>query len=132
MYIYVCVYTHTHTHTHTCMHSMAFPGGSAVKNPPASTGDTGDPGFIPGLGRSSGVGNGNLLQYSCLGSPMDGGAWWGTVQKFAKGRTQLNDLSTHRHGLYTHNLKTYVYPNVHCSSIYNRQDMKAKCPLTGE
>ena len=94
--------------------------------------NTGDLGFIPGLERSSGVGNGNPLQYSCLGSPMDRGAWWGTVQRFAKGRTQLNDLSTHTHGLYTHNLKTYVYLNVHCNSIYNRQDMKAKRPLTGE
>ena len=37
-----------------------------VKNPPAKAGDTGDAGSIPGLGRSPGEGNGNLLQYSCL------------------------------------------------------------------
>ena len=48
-----------------------FPDGSVVKNPPANTGDTG---FIPGLGRSSGEGNGDPLQYSGLGSPMDRGA----------------------------------------------------------
>ena len=45
---------------------MGFPGGSAVENPPASVGYTG---WIPGLGRSSGGGNGNPLQYSCLGKP---------------------------------------------------------------
>ena len=47
---------------------MGFPGGSVVQNPPANAGDTIDMGSIPGLGRSSGVGNGNPLQYSCLGN----------------------------------------------------------------
>ena len=47
-------------------------------------GSTGDVGFIPGLGRSLGEGNGNLLQYSCLGNPMDRGAWWTTVHGVAK------------------------------------------------
>ena len=42
-----------------------------VKNPPASTGDAGDLGLIPGLGRSPGEENGNLLQYSCLKNPME-------------------------------------------------------------
>ena len=46
---------------------MGFPGGSVVKNLPASAGDTGDSGSIPGSGRSPGGGHGNLLQYSCLG-----------------------------------------------------------------
>ena len=50
------------------------PGASVVKNPPASAGDTRDQGWIPGLGRSSGEGNGNLLQYSCLENSMDRGA----------------------------------------------------------
>ena len=49
-----------------------FPGGSDGK---ASTYNAGDPGSIPGLGRSSGEGNGNPLQYSWLENPMDGGAW---------------------------------------------------------
>ena len=48
-----------------------FPGGSECK---ASTYSVGDLGSIPGSGRSSGEGNGNLLQYSCLENPMDGGA----------------------------------------------------------
>ena len=50
----------------------AFPGGSDGK---ASDYNVGDPGSIPGLGRSSGEGNGNPVQYSCLENPMDGGAW---------------------------------------------------------
>ena len=50
-----------------------------VKSPPASEGDAGDVGSIPGLGRSHRGGNGNPLQYSCLENPMDRGAWWATV-----------------------------------------------------
>ena len=46
-----------------------------AKNPPANAGDTGDSGSIPGSGRSPGGGNGNPLQYSCLGNPMDRGDW---------------------------------------------------------
>ena len=49
-----------------------FPGGSDGK---ASAYNVGDLGSIPGSGRSSGEGNGNPLQYSCLENPMDGGAW---------------------------------------------------------
>ena len=52
--------------------SLDFPGGSDGK---ASTYNVGELGSIPGLGRSSGEGNGNPLQYSCLENPMDGGAW---------------------------------------------------------
>ena len=47
-----------------------------VKNPLANAGDIGDTGLIPGLWRSPGEGNGNLFQYSCLGNPVDRGAWW--------------------------------------------------------
>ena len=46
-----------------------------VKNLPANAGDIGDVGLIPGSGRSPGEGNGNSLQYSCLGNLMDRGAW---------------------------------------------------------
>ena len=53
-----------------------FPGGSVVKNPPANVGDVGS---ISGSGKSPGEGNGNPLQYSCLGNPMDRGAWQATV-----------------------------------------------------
>ena len=50
-----------------------------VMSPPASARDSGDMGLIPGSGTSPREGNGNPLQYSCLGNPMDRGAWWATV-----------------------------------------------------
>ena len=62
-----------------------------VKNPPANAGDARDAGSIPGLGRSSRVGNGNSLQYSCLENPMDGGAWWAAVHGAAESQTRLSD-----------------------------------------
>jgi len=46
--------------------------------------DTGDLGSIPGSGRSHAEGNGNPLQYSCLGNPMDRGAWWAIVHGIAE------------------------------------------------
>ena len=55
--------------------------------------NVGDPGSIPGLGRSPGEGNGNPLQYSCLENPMDGGAWWATVPGVAKSQTRLSDFT---------------------------------------
>ena len=51
--------------------SIISPSVSVVNNPPANAGGTGDVGLIPGLERSSGGGNGNPLQYPCLGDPMD-------------------------------------------------------------
>ena len=54
------------------------PGGSDCK---ASTYSAEDLGSIPGSARSTGEGNGNPLQYSCLENPMDGGAWWATVHR---------------------------------------------------
>ena len=55
---------------------MGFPGGSVVKNLPANARDVG---LIPDSGRSPGGGNSNPLQYSCLGNPMDRGAWKAVV-----------------------------------------------------
>ena len=52
-----------------------FLGDSVVKNLPANAGDARDAGSIAGLGRSPGEGNDNPLRYSCLGNPMDIGAW---------------------------------------------------------
>ena len=70
---------------------MGFPGGSEVK---ASACNAGDLGSIPGSGRSSGEGNGNPLQYSCLENPIDGGAWWAPVHGVTKSRTRLNDFTS--------------------------------------
>ena len=74
---------------------MGFPGGTVGKIPPASARDTGDAGWIPGPGRSSRVGNGNPLQYSCLENSTDGGAWQATVYRVAKSQAQMKRLSMH-------------------------------------
>ena len=59
----------------------------------ASAWNAGDPGLIPGSGRSPGEGNGTPLQYSRLEKPMDGGAWWAAVHGVAKSRTRLSDFT---------------------------------------
>ena len=58
-----------------------------VKNPPANAGDIKDMGLIHKLGRFPGGGHSKPLQYSCLGNPMDRGAWWTVVHGVAKSQT---------------------------------------------
>ena len=65
------------------------PGGTVVKNLPASAGGTG---LIPGSGRSPGEGNGKPLQCSCLENPMDRGPWRATVQ----GGHKESDMTEHK------------------------------------
>ena len=67
---------------------LGFPGGPAAKNQPANARDASS---IPGSGRSPGEGNGNPLQYSCLGNPMDRGAWRAAVHGVTQSQTQLSD-----------------------------------------
>ena len=62
---------------------QCFPGGTVIKNSPASAGDTGDVGSIAGLGKFPGVENGNPLQYSCLENFMDRGTWRAMVHRLA-------------------------------------------------
>ena len=59
----------------------------------ASVYNAGDPGSIPGSGRSPGEGNGNPLQYYCLENPMDRGAWQATVHGVAKSQTGLSNFT---------------------------------------
>ena len=68
---------------------MGFPGGLDGRE---YAYNAGDPGLIPGWGRSPGEGNGNPLQYSFLENPMDRGAWWATVHGVAKSQTRLSDF----------------------------------------
>ena len=88
---------------------IGIPGGGVVKNPLANAGDTGDAGSTPGSGRSPGIGNGNTLQYSCLGNPMERGTWQATVH----GVTELDMTErTHTH-TYTHTLQLHLkIPNI--------------------
>ena len=67
---------------------MGFPGGPDSKE---SACDAGDPGLISGLGRSSGEGNGNSLQYYCLENSMDREAWQAAVHGEAKSHTRLSN-----------------------------------------
>ena len=71
---------------------LGFPCGSDSKE---SSCNAGDPDLIPGLGKSPGEGNGNLLQYSWLENPMDGGAWHATVHGLAKSWTRLSNKHVH-------------------------------------
>jgi len=67
---------------------MGFPGGSDGKEAACNAGDLG---LIPGSGKSPREGNGNPLQYSCLGNPMDRGAWWAAVHGVTKSQTPLSN-----------------------------------------
>ena len=69
--------------------SSGFPGGSDDKK---SACNVGDPGLIPGWGRSSGEWNVKPVQYSCLGNSMDRGTWRATARGVSKSQTQLSDL----------------------------------------
>ena len=62
-----------------------------VENLAAKAGDLGDSGLIPESGRSPGGVHGIPLQYSCLGNPMERGAWWATAHRVAKSWTRLSD-----------------------------------------
>ena len=93
--------THPETHQYDlepCLDptptAMDFPGGFISKE---SSCNAGDPGSIPGSGRSSGGGYGNPLQYSCLENPMDRGSWQVTVNRVTKSLTRLKRLSMHAH-----------------------------------
>ena len=73
------------------MEGLGFPGGSDDK---VSAYNAGDPGSIPGSGRSLGEENGNPLQYSCLENPMDQGACGAIVHGVAKSQTRLSDFTS--------------------------------------
>ena len=63
------------------MKTSCDPGGTVVSNPP---GNSRDAGSIPGLGKCPEEGNGNPLQYSCLGNPVETEAWWAIVHGVTK------------------------------------------------
>ena len=71
--IYAYVNSHRYIYLHRVIHKLGFPGVSDGKESACNVRDLG---LIAGLGRYPGEGNGYLLQYSCLGNPMDRGTWW--------------------------------------------------------
>ena len=92
---------------HVCV-SVGFPWWLSGKYPPANVEDARDMGSILGSGRSPGVGNGNPLQYSCLGNPMERRSWWATVHGVTKSQT-------HKHMcLYIKFFLPRLYSNLPC------------------
>ena len=83
IHTYIYVYIHTYTHTHRYASHVVL----VAKNPPTSAGDAKDEVSIPGPRRSLGVGNGNLLQYSCLENSKERGASPATVHGVTKSWT---------------------------------------------
>ena len=81
---FVLTYTHCY-----------FPGDSVGKE---SASNAGDLGSIPGMGGSPGERNGNTLRYSCLGNPMDRGAWWAPPNGVAKSWTRLKGIHMNKTG----------------------------------
>ena len=84
--------------------TLGLPGSSVIKNPPANAEDMGS---IPGLGRSPGKGNGNPFQYSCLGNPIDKGAWWATVHSVTKESDTTERLNNNIQAIAT--VKLFLY-----------------------
>ena len=85
-----------------------FPCSSLDKE---STCNAGDPGSIPGLGRSPGEGNGSPLQPPCLKNPMDRGTWWATVHGVAQSPTRLKRLRQGRENTCSTDKKKKVIDN---------------------
>ena len=84
------------------VYTLGFSGGSDGEESVCNARDLGS---VPGLGRSSGEGNSNPLQYSCLGNPLDRGAWWAMVHEVAKSWTRLRETNTSP-VVYTHPCQT--------------------------
>ena len=89
------VFTHF---IHVVCICWGFPGGAVVNNPLANAGEAGDSGSIPGSGRSSGEGNDNPLEYSCLENSMDRGTWW-AIQSMVLQRVR-NTLANLHQGIW--------------------------------
>ena len=98
-----------------------FPGDAVVKNPPANAEDVGVIGSIPGSGRSPGVGNGNLLQYSCLENSMDRGMPGG-LQSMGSQRVRHNRVTGHIH---TH---THTHRHTHTHTLFNEAPLSLSPP----
>ena len=77
--------------------NSGLPSGASGKESTCNTGAAGDLGSISRLGESPGGGHGTPLQYSCLGNPVDRGAWQTTVRRVTNSWTRLKQLCMHAH-----------------------------------
>ena len=128
-----CAYQgHSRSHTYSRAYSFSDQISivqwiSVVNNPPANTRDSRDAGSIPVQGRSLGGGNGNPLQYSCLGNPMNRGAWLAISDGEAKSQTWLNDrepIHTPTHTLICLDMQVCGHTDT-CSSISTHTHIQA-------
>ena len=113
----------SYRHTST----WGFPGGKAVRNSPANARDARDMGLIPGSGRFAGERNGNPVQYSCLGNPMDRGTRRATVHGVAKSRARLSDWALAlAYWCMIEVTRAHSYPLQHCP----QQQKTRKMPIS--
>ena len=109
-----------------------------------NAGDTGVTGLIPGSGRSPEGRNGNPLQNSCLGNPMDRGAWWATIHRVEESdtaeqaRTHTYDLTIQLLGIYPEKVKTLIQKDscnpmfIATLSTVAETKKQPKCPSTDD
>ena len=102
------------------------PGGRVEKNLPANARDIGNMDLIPGSGRSPGGRNGNPLQYSCLESPMDRGAWQVTVHGITE-----SDTSEHAYTYTWSKAKIHIKVNSEKAPFHSFIDMVITLPSMG-
>ena len=100
-----------HFHFHAI---LSFPGGTVAKNPPASAAGPRSAGSVPGLEGSPGEGNGDPLQYSCLGNSTARGAWWATIHVGRKESVTAKRLT---HTYYPHKVHWEAF---HLSLYFQR------------
>ena len=106
------------------------PGGSDSKESACNAGGMGS---VPGLGRSSGGGNGNPLQYSCLENSMDKGAWQATVHRVTKSQTWLKRLSKHAYMMHS-DILCFIYSIILYSFLlkYSQFTISCSCRCTAQ
>ena len=90
MKLHIFMTAHSTCYRSIYLYTEGFPDSSSGKESICDAGDASDIGWISGSERSPGEGNGNLLQYSCLGNALDRGAWRATVPGVAKSQTWLS------------------------------------------
>ena len=97
-------------------YASVIPGDTVIKNLSANAGNAREEGLIPGSGRSLGAGNGNPLQYSCLGNPLDREAWRATYNPWDHKQSDMTEqlkVSAHTH---THTHTHTAYASAICGS----------------
>ena len=118
---YFCSFSFTHIHTHRHARASGLILWLSGKESACSAGAPEEAGLIPGWGSSPGEGNGNPLQYSCLGNPVDRGAWPATVPGVRESRTLLKRLSEQaRHSKYIVSIHLHNYKAL-CPQVTDKE-----------